>query len=94
MPHAPRAPAASASRSLRGPRVVRLRADGADHAALERALDLLRGRLPRSPLVARDGDEIVAVCSEGDEDMVARPRPRLLAPTGGALTGGAGEEAR
>ena len=42
--------------------------------------------------MARDGDEVVAVCSAGDEDMVGRELA-LLAPTGGELTAGAGEEA-
>jgi purine catabolism regulator len=73
-------------------RVVRLRTDDTDHAALERALDLLRGRLPRRPLVARDGDEIVAVCEAGDEDVIGRELA-LLAPTDAELTAGAGEEA-
>jgi carbohydrate diacid regulator len=59
---------------------------------LERALDLLRGRLPPRPLVARDGAEVVAVCSPADEAAVGTELG-WLAPGGEELTGGAGEEA-
>ena len=75
-----------------GARVLRLRADDADQTALERLLDVLRGRLPRRPLLARDGDEIVCICSAGDEDTVGRELA-LPAATGGELTAGAGEQA-
>jgi purine catabolism regulator len=73
-------------------RVVRLRAGDADPSALERALDLLRDRLPRRPLVARDGGEIVAVCSASDEAALGTDLGWLV-PEGEELTGGAGEVA-
>jgi PucR family transcriptional regulator, purine catabolism regulatory protein len=72
--------------------VVRLHAAGDDHAALERALDRLRGRFPRRPLLARDGDEIVAVFSAADGDVLGNDLA-WLSPGGAELTGGAGAEA-
>ncbi|HET7171065.1 MAG TPA: PucR family transcriptional regulator [Gaiellales bacterium] len=73
-------------------RVLRLRGATADPGAVEQALDLLRERLPRRPLLARDGAEIVAVCSAGDEELVGTDLG-WLAPGGEELTGGAGEAA-
>ncbi|HEY7259737.1 MAG TPA: PucR family transcriptional regulator ligand-binding domain-containing protein [Gaiellales bacterium] len=73
-------------------RVLRLRADGADAGTLEQAVDMLRERLPRRPLVARDGEEIVAVCSSADETTVGSGLG-WLTPGGEQLTGGAGDEA-
>ena len=73
-------------------RVLRLRGAAADPGAVERALDLLRERLPRRPLLARDGAEIVAVCSAEDEALVGTDLAWLV-PGGEELTGGAGERA-
>ena len=74
------------------PRVLRIRAEGSDPSTLERALDLLRDRLPRRALAARDTAEIVAVCSPDDEATVGVGLG-WLAPGGEHMTGGAGEEA-
>jgi PucR family transcriptional regulator, purine catabolism regulatory protein len=73
-------------------RVIRLRADEADPGTLERALDLVRARLPHRALAARDGAEIVAVCSPDDEAALGIGLG-WLAPGGEPITGGAGEEA-
>ena len=75
-----------------GARVLRLRGAAADSGAVELALDLLRERLPRRPLAARDGAEIVVVCSSAEQQLVG-PDLTWLAPGGEELTGGAGEEA-
>jgi purine catabolism regulator len=73
-------------------RVVRLRGQAADPGTLERALDLLRGRLPRRALVTRDGEEIVAVCSPADEAAFGSDL-EWLSPGGEQMTGGAGAAA-
>ncbi len=75
-----------------GARVLRLRGAAADSGAVELALDLLRERLPRRPLAARDGAEIVVVCSSAEQQLMG-PDLTWLAPGGEELTGGAGEEA-
>ena len=75
-----------------GPRVLRLRAAADDPGVVEHALDLLRERLPRRALAARDGVEIVVVCSAEEQDLLGADLAWLAAEDG-ALTGGAGEEA-
>jgi PucR family transcriptional regulator, purine catabolism regulatory protein len=71
-------------------RVLRLRAAADDPSALERAVDLLRERFRQRPLAARDGAEIVVVCSPAEQELVGTDLA-WLTPQGAELTGGAGE---
>jgi purine catabolism regulator len=74
-----------------GARVLRLQAAEADPAAVERALDGLRERLPRRSLTARDGGEIVVVCSSAEQEVLGTDLAWLAEAA--ELTGGAGEPA-
>jgi len=73
-------------------RVVRLRAAAADPGVVERALDLVRTRLPRRALAARDGLEIVIICSPDEQELLGIDLA-WLGPDGAGMTGGAGEDA-